>query len=103
MFKKTTLIMALGSIIPGFTAAAYACGGCGDGGSACAAGDGCGAMAVAPTTAAAKSTTIAQSPRRMYRSYSYTPSYGGYRSYRGYGFSSGVRGAGSKVLGNYGR
>lgn len=106
MLKKLTLALALGSLVPGL---AYACGsGCGSGADCQMNADGCAAAAMtsAPTTAAAKPPATAARPTRSYRSYSYSPSSGAYRSYRAPmmgGFSSGVRGAGSKAVGNYGR
>ncbi|MBX7074798.1 MAG: hypothetical protein K1X71_16780 [Pirellulales bacterium] len=74
-------------------------------------------VAPAPAPAPSAAPGVAQAPRRAYRSYSYAPtlsaepatsgSMGGYRSYYrggGSGYSSGgVRSAGSKILGNYGR
>ena len=111
MLKRITLALVLGSFIPGFVSAAYACGGngCGSGGNATCSmdmgGDASGTMDIAaPTTAAAKSPAVANRPtRRSYRSYSYQPSYSGVRMGGSRGSSSGVRGAGSKSLGNYGR
>jgi hypothetical protein len=86
MLKKLTFALFLGLALPLFAAAVYAGCGCGGGAASSAA------------TASAGSASVAQAPRRVYRSYSYLPGYGSYRGYRG-GFNSGVRGATSKVLG----
>ncbi len=95
MFTKLILAAAVSSIVPGFATAGHGCD--------------CAATAPSAPVAAAvpapRAPAVASGTNRSYRTYSYQPNYGGMRSSRPMmrGFSGGVRDAGSKIEGRYGR